>query len=190
MSTAEPLALVLEVLEKERAGLLISIGQVPEGKRQLRPTAQHWSVSEILEHLAHVERGITTMLVTRGREPPAEPVSPAILDEARLTPERAARIRDRSVRIEAPARIRPAGRIGSAEALEALTAARAALVAAYLAADPAALDGLTQRHPVVGLLTLRGWVMFVGHHEARHAAQVAELADTIRSIDIPPGNLP
>jgi uncharacterized damage-inducible protein DinB len=179
MSTADPHALVLELLEKERAGLLTSIGQVPEARRDQRPTAQHWSVSEILEHLAHVERGITTLLATRGREPPAEPVSPAILDEARLTPERAARIRDRSVRIEAPERIRPAGRIGSAEALEALTAARAALVAAYLAADPAALDGLTQRHPVVGLLTLRGWVMFVGHHEARHAAQVAELADAL-----------
>lgn len=188
MSTADPNAVVLDLLEKERAGLLTSIGQVPEGMRDQRPTAQQWSVSEILEHLAHVERGITTMLTTRGREPPAEPTSPAILDEARLTPERAALIRDRSVRIDAPERIRPAGRIGSAEALDALTAARAAMITAYLGANPAALDGLTHRHPVVGLLTLRAWVMFVGHHEARHAAQVAELAGAL--ADIRPGNRP
>jgi DinB superfamily len=180
VSTSDLTAGVLELLERERAGLLTSVGQVPEALRNQRPSPEHWSVAEILEHLATVERLITSLIATRGREPPLEPVSPAILQEARLSPAGAARIRDRAERVEAPDRIRPAGQLGPAEALEALTATRAALVAAFLAADPAALDGVTARHPVIGLLTLRGWVMSVGHQEARHAAQVAEIADALR----------
>jgi hypothetical protein len=180
VSTSDPTADVVEFLERERAGLLTSVGQVPEPLRGQRPSPEQWSVAEILEHLAKVERSIARVLDTRGREPPAEPESPAILEEARLTPERAARIRDRTARTQAPDRIRPAGELGPTEALEALVAARAALVAAFLAAEPSALDGVTQRHPAIGLLTLRGWVLFAGHHEARHAAQVAEVAEALR----------
>jgi uncharacterized damage-inducible protein DinB len=125
VSISDPTADVLELLKRERAGLLTSVGQVPEPLRGQRPSSEQWSVAEILEHLVKVERSI-------------------------------------------------------ARALEALVAARAALVAAFLAAEPAALDGVTQRHPAIGLLTLRGWVLFVGHHEARHAAQVAEVAEALR----------
>jgi hypothetical protein len=31
-------------------------------------------------------------------------------------------------------------------------------------------------HAVIGRLTLRDWLAFVAHHEARHAAQIDEIA--------------
>jgi len=58
--------------------------------------------------------------------------------------------------------------------------AREALRAAYLSADPAVLDGAVHEHPVIGPLTLRGWFGMAAHHDARHAAQIAELADELR----------
>jgi DinB family protein len=174
--SAESTSPELQLLEAERARLIACMEQLPEAQRTSRPAPEDWSVAEILEHLTQVERFITNLLITRGQAAPAEPAATAMLDEAKLTPDRAARIRDRSVRLQAPERIRPAGALGAAEALEALAAARAGLVAAFLASDPAVLDGVTQRHPAVGLLTLRGWVQFVAHHEARHAAQVEEIA--------------
>ncbi|MEA2712972.1 MAG: hypothetical protein QOK27_933, partial [Gemmatimonadales bacterium] len=38
-----------------------------------------------------------------------------------------------------------------------------------------ALGGLTFSHPLLGSLDLYQWILFVGQHEARHAAQIAEL---------------
>jgi uncharacterized damage-inducible protein DinB len=166
----------LRLLERERARLLAWVERVPEPLRSRRPTPQDWSVVEILEHLTQVEQSITSLLTARGREPPAEPAAAETLAAARLTPERAGRIRDRTERLEAPERVRPAGQLDASEALQSLAAVRAALLAAFLAADPSALDGVVRPHPVVGLLTLRGWVQFVAHHEARHSAQVADVA--------------
>jgi uncharacterized damage-inducible protein DinB len=172
----ESLAPELELLNAERAQLLAGVAQVPESLRDRRPTSDAWSVAEILEHLMQVERFITSLLIKRSQEPAAEPTAPELLEKAKLTAVRAALVRDRSVKVEAPERIRPAGTLGAAAALEGLTAVRAALLEAFTSIDPKVLDGVTQRHPAVGWLTLRGWVQFVAHHEARHTAQIGELA--------------
>ena len=39
-----------------------------------------------------------------------------------------------------------------------------------------ALEHRTYHHAVIGRLTLRDWLAFVAHHEARHAAQIDEIA--------------
>jgi hypothetical protein len=110
----------------------------------------------------------------KGHAPPP-PDAPAPGPEAVLTPGLAARVRDRSWRIEAPERVRPAGGLAPDEALRQLAAARERLLAAYAAADRDALDRMTHPHPVIGALTLRSWVALTADHEARHVAQVAEI---------------
>ena len=163
---------VLALLDEERRSLLAAVEQVRQEDRDRRPAENAWSVAEVLEHLARVERGIAKLIALRGREqPPAGQAAAVPLDAARI-----AQIRGRTERIEAPERIRPSGTVTSAEALQALEDARAKLREAVIAADSASLDACTHAHAVLGVLTLRDWVRFVAHHEARHAAQVADIA--------------
>lgn len=73
-----------------------------------------------------------------------------------------------------------------AEALRALEESRRTLRSAFLAADPVALDVVTHAHQILGVLTLRGWTCFVAHHEARHARQVAEIAEALAGASVAP----
>ena len=176
MAGSDSTAPVLELLDAERAALLASVSRIPASLRARRPAPERWSVAEVLEHLARVERGVAKLLTLRGQE---ETPAAVALGEAQLDATRIARLRNRSERIEAPSRIQPEGAFGPAEALQALADSRTALRAAIQAAHAAAFDGVTHSHPVLGVLTLRGWACFVAHHEARHAAQVDEIAEAL-----------
>jgi uncharacterized damage-inducible protein DinB len=171
----ESVAPTLALLDTEREGLLAAVHRVPEDLRDRRPAAMRWSIAEVLEHLATVERGIAKLIATRGRQPSA-PDAPAAVP---LDAERVARLRNRGERIEAPERVRPTGKVAAAEALTALSAARAALRQAVADADPVLLERNTHPHAVLGPLCLRDWAQFVAHHEARHAAQILEIAEAL-----------
>ena len=169
---------IRERLDAERRALLARIEGVPAERLATRPAPDRWSVAEVLEHLARIETGVTKLLAMKGLAPPPAD-APAPGPRAILTPEIGARVRDRSWRIEAPERVRPVGGIEPAEALRQLTAARERLLAAYATANPEALDRMTHPHPVIGPLTLRSWVALTADHEARHAAQVAEIVEQV-----------
>ena len=166
---------LLALLERERAAFLAQVERVPSARRAERPSPDRWSVAEIVEHVARIDTGVGKLLQLRAAEPLT--ATPEELAGARLTPERVAAVRSRATRFEAPERVRPTGTLSPEAALERLVSARAALVSAYLAADPAVLDGATHVHPVIGPVTLRGWIELAAHHDARHAQQVAELAE-------------
>jgi DinB family protein len=170
-------AAVLELLDVERTALLARVARVPDERRTRRPAPDRWSVAEVLEHLARVEGGVTKLLVSRGRDRPAEALQTA--PDTRLTVARIAQLRSRAERFQAPERIQPSGALGATEALRKLAETRDALCEAFRAADPAALDGQTHTHPILGTLTLRGWVEFLAHHEARHGDQIEEIADAL-----------
>jgi [ribosomal protein S5]-alanine N-acetyltransferase len=174
-------AAVLELLAGERARLIERVERVPEALRSRPPADGRWSIVQVLEHLARVESGITKLLAVRGRERPAEGVD---VGDAVMTPAKVARARNRGDRIEAPERIRPTGSASPADALRQLEDARAALVAAFREADREALDGQTYVHQTLGRLTLRAWAEFVAHHEARHAEQIAEIADALAGGEV------
>lgn len=165
----------LFLLDSERATLLSNVSRVADEDRSRRPAPDCWSIAEVLEHLATVERGIAKLIAKRGRQTPSPDEPPATpLDEARI-----AALRGRQRRIEAPEFVRPSGTLSAADALGALEETRERLRKALLEADPVSLDTCTHPHPVLGPITLRDWVHFVAHHEARHAAQVAEIGDRL-----------
>jgi hypothetical protein len=171
-SPADPLP---ALLDHERSAFLAQVERVPRARRAERPAPGRWSVTEIVEHVARIDTGVSKLLAIRSAEPLT--ATPEQLTAAQLTPEKIARVRSRAERLEAPERVHPTGKLSPDEALEHLTSARTALKAVYLAADPAVLDGATHVHPVIGPLTLRGWFELVAHHDARHAQQIAELCD-------------
>jgi uncharacterized damage-inducible protein DinB len=166
-----PMTDVLQLLDDERQALLALVERVPVEQQDKRPSPDAWSVAEVLEHLARVERGIARLIASRGREQPVNQPAAAALDAARIE-----RMRTRIDPIVAPERVRPTGAVSTADALRALDESRGQLREAVSAADPASLDGCTHPHAVLGVLTLRDWIAFVAHHEARHAAQISAIA--------------
>jgi hypothetical protein len=165
---------VLALLERERALFLAELARIPGPLRAARPAPERWSAVEVAEHVARIDRGVAMILALRAAEPLA--ATPEQLADACLTAAKAAGVRDRSRRFEAPRQVRPTGALEPGAAEAHLADARAALVAAYAAADPAVLDGAVHPHPVFGPVTLRGWFELTAHHDARHAQQLAEIA--------------
>jgi uncharacterized damage-inducible protein DinB len=169
----------LALLDADRRGLLASVERLSEADRERRPAEGRWSAAEILEHLASVEQSVAKLIAIRGREP----VPPNQAPPEPMAAERLARMRVRERRIDVPDALRPKGTMTAAAAIEALTVSRAALLDAARAADPVALEQRTYMHREIGRLTLRDWLAFVAHHEARHAAQIDEIAAAFRHAE-------
>jgi hypothetical protein len=53
---------------------------------------------------------------------------------------------------------------------------RSGLRATLTSADGLALGDIRHAHPTIGDLNLYQWALWIGGHEARHAAQVREIA--------------
>ena len=169
------LAELVDYATAQREALLGAVSTVPEPLRDARIHPSTWSIAEVLEHLNRVERGIARLLVRtieRGRQAgiPEERETGSLLnslDAYDLTR------RDR--RLMAPDPVAPRGVYTAAQGLAALTLSREALLAAIRSGDGLALGELTFPHPLLGSFDLYQWILFVGQHEARHAAQIAEI---------------
>jgi len=167
---------VLSYLDSERAALADAVALVPAELRDQPPGSDRWSVAQVLQHLAIIEKRIA-MGVTKwvgdaragGLGPEAETSS--VLNSLDL-----ALIADRSKRRNAPEEVRPHGDLDAASAWAALEKTRATLRAGVLPGDGLALSEVIQPHPVLGPINLYQWLLFVGAHEARHTGQVREIA--------------
>ena len=171
---------ILARLTAERDALVARLAKIPVALQNERPAPERWSIAEVLEHLVRIETGLTKLFMIKGQAPPPDDV-PAPAAEASSTPALGRRIRDRSQRIEAPERVRPAGSLSADSALTQLQAARAGLLSAFASANADALDRVTHPHPVFGPLTLRSWMALTSDHEARHAAQIGEIAEQLNA---------
>jgi uncharacterized damage-inducible protein DinB len=163
------------LLDGERANLIAQFERVPAARRTERPGEGAWSAVEIAEHVARVEVGVARMLASRATMPLT--ATPGEVAEAQLTPGKIAAVRVRDKHWSAPDRTLPTGTLTPGMVMEQLAGAHAGLRAAFVATDNAVLDGAIIPHPFIGPLTLRAWVELVAHHDARHAAQMAEVAD-------------
>jgi uncharacterized damage-inducible protein DinB len=170
------LAELIEYAEAQRADLLAAVAIVPKSLREQRVAADSWSVAEVLEHLHRVEKGVARLLAHGLERARADGVGAELqtasvlgsLDRFRLTQ------RDRP--FDAPEPVRPRRGLSSEQGLAALAESRRALLTALTAADGVALGDITYPHPILGSLNFYQWVLFVGQHEARHAAQIGEIA--------------
>lgn len=145
-----------------------------------RPEDGRWTACEILEHLALAEWAVVEfargMLLTAPR---ASGVHSRVADAEVL---RAAT--DRTVRLEAPERLRPLGRWSRPGVVcGSLDAARdAALVLAVRSSD--ALRARVAPHPQLGLLDGAQWLLFLAGHTERHAAQLRALVGGRRGASL------
>ena len=174
---------VLNYLDAQRKELRAAIDSIPTATRNTQPTANQWSVAQVLDHLTIVDRrvaaGVGKWIADAqasglGQEEETTSVTGTIPNE---------KIVDRSRKVEAPEEIRPRTDIDAETAWAELEQARAKLRAAFLTGDGFALGQVVQTHPVLGPINVYQWMLFCASHEARHTLQIREIGDQLNSAE-------
>jgi uncharacterized damage-inducible protein DinB len=172
---------VLNYLDTERNALREAVELVSPELRDQSPGPDRWSVAQVLQHLAIIEKRIAMGMTKWIADARAGELGPEIETSSILNSLPLQLIADRSQRRNAPEEVRPRGDIDAASAWTALEQTRAALRAAILTGDGLALSEVVQPHPVLGPINLYQWALFVGSHETRHTGQVREIAAQLNS---------
>jgi cysteine synthase A len=170
---------LLQHLDQNRAALRAAMDTIPIVHRDRRPGPDRWSVAEVLEHLAIVERRIAGRLAealtaTAAKASGSENSGTAATSSA-IDPVQIARYSDRSQRFKTSEASEPKGGITADEAWTMLEAARADVAKAVRESDAYPFSEPIAPHPRFGPYTFRQWVAFLGGHEARHADQIREM---------------
>ncbi|MEO6525412.1 MAG: DinB family protein [Gemmatimonadaceae bacterium] len=170
------LAELTDYLAQQRLAVLTAAALVPSALWTEAPAPDHWSVSQILEHLHRVERGTAALLAKRIRGAveaghPRETETSSVLG----TLERFA-VSDRARRLVAPPLVDPTENPDRETIERRLAESRAALLGALESGDGLALGEIRHTHLRFGELDLYQWILFVGEHEKRHALQLEEAA--------------
>jgi len=170
---------VLPRLDNSRAVLRAAVDAVPERLRRTRPADGRWSVAEVLEHLAKVNRFFAERIATAVAEARAaglgaeqEPRTPLSSDIIRM-------MKDRTARRQARDLVLPGGDIECDAAWADLDRARDDVRNAVLAADGLALGSVTTEHRFFGVLNVYQWVELTAEHECRHAEQIREIGASL-----------
>jgi hypothetical protein len=166
---------LLAYLEAQRAELRAAFDAIPPAARDRPRAPELWSAAAIVEHLAIVGERIALRLSKGINEARANGLGPDTSTAPILPMLNLGRTLDRSRRFTAPEVLKPTG-LGGDAAWAALERATVQVRAAVAAGDGLALETVTQPHPAFGPLSLYEWIAFVGAHEARHAAQIREMA--------------
>lgn len=164
-------------LADKREEVLVAVRSLPDPAPHPVPDGG-WTAAAVLDHLRLVEEGVSKLLhVMVGKLAPADRPAESETSSV-LTRMDATRLLDRERRQQAPASVQPDTGLALATALAGLEASRARLRQSLAEVDGVALGAFTFPHPRFGDLDLYQWLLFLGHHEARHACQIRELGQT------------
>ena len=152
-----------------------AVAHLTPGQWTAKPCADRWSAGEIAEHLLLTESGVRLLLrrqLLRGG-PQAAPAGSEIRDTM-LRPA----LLDRSVRLDAPDALQPAGRWESKqELIDDFRSKRDDIIAAAVSAPD--LRSGRAVHPAFGELDAYQWLLFLAGHTERHTLQIEE---AVRSL--------
>ena len=179
MSDVDRMEKLFEHLRTQREVLRRSVDGVPVALREQRPQPDRWSVAEVLEHLAIVERRVALMISNVVATAPALGEGADSAAGSNQVLEQMSRLIDRSRRLETNDAGRPSGNLNARDAWIALKASRNELMGVLERAKGLELSGFVRPHPFLGPLNTYEWIAFVGGHDARHAAQIDEIASQI-----------
>ena len=171
---------VLNYLDARRADLQAAVELAPIELQQKSPAPDQWSIAQVLDHLTMIDRRVSAGLKKWLADAKAKGIKSESETSSVLRSVPTELIIDRRKRFDAPAEIRPGNDIDAAAAWTALSQAREELRAAFIDGDGLALAEIIQPHPVLGPINLYQWILFVGSHEARHTAQIREIAAALR----------
>jgi len=171
----DPRIVALEAeLTRVRLEFEKALDSIPEAKLHRAPEGR-WSPSQLVWHLAKVERGVARMIERLDGTLPATATVPpgpsmakvvTLLDHVPFT--------DRSRKLEAPEAIRPPAEIDLVAERARLADGRAQLFGAIRAAGPR-LSLMRHDHPFFGSFDGWQWVLMIARHEERHLLQLHEV---------------
>jgi hypothetical protein len=171
---------LIAYIAEHRRGVHAAVASVPTELRDRKPAADRWSVAEVVEHLAMIEQGIAALLTMHVTAARASGVGPdpdtSSVVASYANPDA---VVSRISKISAPKRVQPTGAIDAAAGAQALVRARAAMVSSLQNANGVCLENLMQTHPVLGPLNMYHWVVALGLHDQRHAAQIREIGQSL-----------
>jgi hypothetical protein len=170
---------LLDYLDAQRAHVLRAASNLPRERWNERPASDRWSVAEVYWHLQRVETGVAKLIRKRATEARLQGHPAEVDDSSLLGALDGRRLTDRSLRLTASPQVAPAEMPNAELVQEQLNESRAMLRAAVAEADGLALGTIKHPHPVLGEIDLYQWILFVGHHEARHAEQITEAAKAV-----------
>jgi hypothetical protein len=163
--------LISGLLTSGEAATLAALHGLAPAQWNFRANAQTWTLAEIVEHLALVEGGLLRS-IERLLAQPATPERRAevLVDYDAIL----RRVPDRTVRLEAPERVRPAGKFPDGPSALATFASQREAALGLLGRN-LALHHYFGSHPTLGPLDAAQLLVFLVAHAERHLAQVAEV---------------
>jgi uncharacterized damage-inducible protein DinB len=171
---------VLAGLDQSRAVVRAAVDSVPEALRQVRPAPGRWSVADVLEHLALVDRGFADRIAEGLAEARRAGLGPEHGAREPLPADIRRRMADRGERREARAEMTPQTSVDARDAWNHLEQARQRLRDTVTSADGLALGTVRAEHRFFGSLTVYQWVELTAAHEVRHAEQIREIGAALR----------
>jgi hypothetical protein len=155
-----------------RACLCEGLAALSPRRAIFKPSADRWSVAEILEHLAKVDRvlvGRIGKMLTELEE--AEPVAQAYVGFVPFSLESLIE-RARDQKFKSPEPALPDSGQPIHESLAKLQGSRADLISMQPRIEARDLSQTTFPHFVFGQLNIYQWLGFIGLHENRHRKQI------------------
>lgn len=166
------LAEIAATLDETRAAVVRAVAPLSPEDAARRPGPEAWSVDEILTHLSLVEPGVAKRIAksvgkAKGEGLERETSVASVLGS--LDGAAMETLREKQV---APEFVEPKTVLSLPEALAALARSRESLRHAMGEADGWALETVVAPHPRLGTIDMYQWLVFLGHHERRHLAQI------------------
>jgi hypothetical protein len=166
------LAEIAAYLDETRAAVVRAVEYLSPEDTTRRPGPEAWSVDEVLTHLSLVEPGVAKRIaksVGRAKGEGLEREASVASVLGSLNGPALERLNEKQV---APEFVEPKAVLSLSEALAALARSRESLRHAMGEADGWALEKVVAPHPRLGTLDMYQWLVFLGHHERRHLAQI------------------
>lgn len=171
---------LIEHLARNRVLLHEAVQSVPEALREASPSAGGWSVAQVIQHLVLTDCRFGQLLTQAMAQLEGHGADQYDVD-AFLQSRKLQAVLDRSFKVEAWEAIRPTEAWDARQAWRLLEEERERLLEVIRSTRGMPLGAVQQPHRILGELNLYEWIAFLGTHEARHAAQIRELAATLHA---------
>lgn len=174
----QTIAEIYEANDKIRENLMTIIANLSNEKAAALPDGEKWTLAELIEHIAIVEDGMTSICAKLLKQAEADgaksdgaaKISADFLSKAAASVDQ---------KLEAPERVRPTGTKTVAESLAKMDENRETLKQMRPLFE--AFDGAAHKfpHPAFGDLTAHEWLALIGGHELRHTRQIKKLLEKL-----------
>jgi quercetin dioxygenase-like cupin family protein/uncharacterized damage-inducible protein DinB len=163
---------ILDLYDRSQNDFQSLVARTTDEQWSKKPAPDRWSVGEVVEHLAIVEKALNGFIL----QTLAAPVNPnwAVVETSRPIDTILRNGTDRSRKFQSPEFAMPKGQMSRADALAMYGGARAQN-AELVRRTSAEVKKHTADVPNGGVMTMHQLMAYVGIHNLRHNAQIAEV---------------